>query len=389
MPHLTGIQQIVGQSAWTLKLRKRILQVAGYNYNVLIIGAPGAGKEFIAQAIHAHGPRSIKPFVRVNCAALPGELFGRQAFGQVAGEKKNGHATLGCFRAAEGGTLLLDEVGDLDLDQQERLLRAIDEKSVLPVGGAERVPVDVRLVATTDRNLDDEVRAGRFRLDLYYRLNVISLFVAPLRDRREDIPALARHFLARAAVEHGVGVKDLTPAAVDLLQNYDWPGNLREMRALIERAALFGGGSMIGPESFPEVAAAIGLSAPGGAKLSHSAGRGDDASGSGADESRERATIGARRRRALGGRRGAFRTVASSADSSASNTAAAVLADVQTAGPSDAWPTLSDIERGHIARTLEETFFNQSAAARLLGINRKLLSRKMKKHGIRLPGKAG
>ncbi len=251
-----GIHHLIGESPWTVKVRKRILQVAGYNYSVLISGPSGTGKELVARAIHTHGPRASKPFIPVNCAALPGELFTSQVFGHQKGAFTGAaQSTLGCFRAADGGTLFLDEIGDLDFDLQAKLLRVLQERKVTPVGSHDGIPVDVRVMAATNRNLEQDVRAGRFRLDLYYRLNVISVETAALKDRPEDIAVLARHFLARAAVETGSSVKDLARATIALMQSYAWPGNIRELQNLIERAIVFAEGDTIGPECFPELSA--------------------------------------------------------------------------------------------------------------------------------------
>ena len=271
-------------------------------------------------------------------------------------------STLGCFRAADGGTLFLDEIGDLDFDLQAKLLRVLQERKVTPVGSHDGIPVDVRVMAATNRNLEHEVRSGRFRLDLYYRLNVIAVESVALKDRPEDIAVLARHFLARAAVETGSAVKDLTPAAIAMMQAYVWPGNIRELQNLIERAVVFAEGVSVGPECFPELLANTeGFGAdlpptlPGGLVIGSPRGA----------PSRSDASPSPR----LGEGRGEGR----------------LDADETTYKADAVWPTLIDMERNHIARTLQETFYNQSAAARLLGINRKLLSRKIKKYGIRMP----
>jgi len=350
-----SIHNVIGESPWTVKVRQRILQVAGYHYGVLITGPSGTGKELIARSIHTHGPRAAKPFIPVNCAALPGELFCSQVFGHIKGAFTGaGQSTLGCFRAADGGTIFLDEIGELDFDLQAKLLRVVQDRRVTPVGSHESLPVDVRVVAATNRNLEQDVRDGRFRLDLYYRLNVISVHAAPLVDRRQDIPVLARHFLAKACVENGTAVKQLHPDTLALMQAYRWPGNIRQLQNLIERAVVFAEGDLLGPDCFPELLDGSDFPPsdarfhPGGAPaplVKPASGRRSNQSDNGPPEPW-----------------------------------------IEPVGPTeDAWLTLADVERSHIARTLQETFYNQSAAARLLGIDRKLLARKIRKYRLQLP----
>ncbi len=222
---------IVGGSSWARDIHAKILAVAGCPSNVLITGPTGTGKELIARAIHAHSSRARQPFIPVDCAAVAGTLFASHVFGHLKGAFTGaGYAALGSFRAAHGGTIFLDEVGELECDMQMKLLRVLQQRVVTPLGSHEEIPVDVRVIAATNRDLARQMAEGQFREDLYYRLNVISLRTTPLRDRPEDIEPLARHFLDKLAVLHGLAPKRLSSAAVDRLRRYDWPGNVRNWK---------------------------------------------------------------------------------------------------------------------------------------------------------------
>jgi two-component system nitrogen regulation response regulator NtrX len=206
---------------------------------VLIYGESGTGKELVARAIHAMSTRAAEAFVEVNCAAIPEELIESELFGHLKGSFTSAHENkTGKFRRADGGTLFLDEVGDMSLRTQAKVLRVLEEQRFEPVGATEWVQVDVRVVAATNKNLEEEIERGNFREDLFYRLNVIPFHVPPLRDRREDIPLLADHFLREFTTAYGRKAKELTPEAYALLQEYHWPGNVRELKNLIERIVI-------------------------------------------------------------------------------------------------------------------------------------------------------
>ncbi len=229
-------QVMVGSSRAMAALREQIAMTAPTNGRVLISGENGTGKELVARQIHTLSLRRGGPFVEVNCAAIPEELIESELFGHLKGSFTGAVADRrGKFEAATGGTLFLDEVGDMSLKTQAKVLRALQEQVVEPVGGHRSVPVDVRVIAATNKELAAEIRAGRFREDLFFRLNVLPIFVPPLRDRGEDIVRLAEHFIAEFAREYGRRAKQLSVDAVLRLRAYAWPGNVRELRNLIER----------------------------------------------------------------------------------------------------------------------------------------------------------
>ncbi|GAB4334632.1 MAG: sigma 54-interacting transcriptional regulator [Desulfobulbaceae bacterium] len=235
----TGLDQIIGSSPAMLHLVDMVRTVAATEATVLITGESGTGKELIARAIHAGSPRRDEPLVTVNCAAitdtlLESELFGHEKGAFTGADKKRD----GRFMQADKGTIFLDEVGEIPLHMQAKLLRAIQEREIQRVGSDRPITVDVRIIAATNRDLEEDVRQGRFREDLYYRLNVVNLRVPPLRERIEDIPLLAKHFLERFAARNGRAMKGFTPAAMDLLVRYSWPGNVRELENAMERAVI-------------------------------------------------------------------------------------------------------------------------------------------------------
>jgi two-component system nitrogen regulation response regulator NtrX len=231
--------RIIGDSVPMKALRQQLMLMAGTDGRVLVFGESGTGKELVAHAIHQMSPRVSEPFVEVNCAAIPEELIESEMFGHSKGSFTSAHQDkIGKFQKADGGTLFLDEVGDMSLRTQAKVLRALEEQRFEPLGAAASVQVDVRVVAATNKNLDEEIQRGNFREDLFYRLNVIPFFVPPLRDRREDIPLLAEHFLREFTTAYGRKPKELTAEAYCLLAEYHWPGNVRELKNLIERIVI-------------------------------------------------------------------------------------------------------------------------------------------------------
>ncbi|MEC4684877.1 MAG: sigma-54 dependent transcriptional regulator, partial [Nitrospirota bacterium] len=228
--------QLVGDSPAIKTLRQQIDMVASSSSRVLIMGESGSGKELVARLIHEKSPRVHKTFVEVNCAAIPAELIESELFGHEKGSFTGAHERKkGKFELADGGTLFLDEVGDMSLQTQAKVLRVIETQEFQRVGGNKNISVDVRIVAATNKDFNEEVANGNFREDLFFRLNVIPLNVPPLRERKEDIPILVEYFLQNIAREYGRPVKKITRRALDLFIGYNWPGNVRELRNSIER----------------------------------------------------------------------------------------------------------------------------------------------------------
>ncbi|MBS0279333.1 MAG: sigma-54-dependent Fis family transcriptional regulator [Proteobacteria bacterium] len=246
-----------GEMKQVIRLGQRAAQS---NIPILIEGESGAGKELIARAIQGSSERAGKPFVTVNCGAIPENLIESILFGHEKGSFTGAtDKHLGKFQEADGGTLFLDEIGELRLDMQVKLLRALQEGEVDPVGSKRPVKVDVRIISATNRDLAERVREGQFREDLYYRLNVFPIFVPPLRQRREDVPALARHFISRFAAEENKAVAGLTPEATDLIAKYEWPGNVRQLENTIFRAVVLCDATVLDVCDFPQIAAALGV----------------------------------------------------------------------------------------------------------------------------------
>ncbi|WP_147653595.1 sigma-54-dependent transcriptional regulator [Vulcaniibacterium gelatinicum] len=330
--------RLIGTSPAIQALKQTIAKVARSQAPVYIAGESGVGKELVARTIHEQGPRAAGPFVPVNCGAIPAELMESEFFGHKKGSFTGAHADKpGLFQAADGGTLFLDEVAELPLPMQVKLLRAIQEKSVRPVGANTEVPVDVRILSATHKNLSALVAEGRFRHDLYYRINVIELHVPPLRERGEDLPALADAILRRLALAQGRPAPALTPEALTTLRNYPFPGNVRELENVLERALALADGDRIEasdlhlPERAPAVPATAAAPAP--------------------------------------------------------RPAVPVLPDPRTADPRDSLTTalpsyIEEIERNAILQALEDNRYNKTKAAAQLGITFRALRYKLKKLGI-------
>jgi two-component system, NtrC family, nitrogen regulation response regulator NtrX len=230
---------IVGDSIPMKALRQQIGLMAPTNGRVLIYGESGTGKELVAHAIHAQSLRKDETFVEVNCAAIPEDLIESELFGHYKGSFPGAAADKeGKFQKASGGTLFLDEVGDMSLKTQAKVLRTLEEQRVAPLGGDETIMVDARIIASTNKDLEEEISRGNFREDLFYRLNVIPFFVPPLRDRKEDIPLFARYFLKDLAATYGRSPREITDDAIEALMRYSWPGNVRELRNVIERIVI-------------------------------------------------------------------------------------------------------------------------------------------------------
>lgn len=343
------VVEIIGHSDWARAIRKQIVCVARFSSGVLISGPNGTGKELISRSLHAHSDRAERPFIPVDCTSFVSDLFPSHMFGHVRGAFTGAeHESLGCFRAADGGTVFLDEIGELEPHLQAKLLRVIEEKAVVPVGTAKPIPIDVRIIAATNRDLQEAVRSGRFRKDLYYRLDVVELKTVPLKDRPEDIEPLAKHFVASFCQENGLPATTICAAANGVLRDYDWPGNVRELRNALERALLFNEGDVLGRQSLSHLAPDCGTN-------------------------RKPTTTG--------------ETMPSEAPPAGSQNSQQVLDEAASVchrckDDKKQWLTLPELERYHIQTTLEHTSHNQTAAAKLLGITPRVLSRLISKHRI-------
>ncbi len=246
-----SFSEIIGTSESLQRVFRLVEKVAATNTHILVYGESGTGKELVARAIHHNSPRADRPFVAINCGALPETLLESELFGHTKGAFTGAtQARAGLFRSAEGGTVFLDEIGEISQALQVRLLRAVQEHEVTPLGSSAPARFDARIICATNRDLEREVTEGRFREDLFYRLNVIEVHLPPLRERREDIPLLARHFVKRTAREQGQDEKPIEPAAMTALINYNWPGNVRELQNAIERAFTLSG-ERLDPDSLP------------------------------------------------------------------------------------------------------------------------------------------
>ncbi len=318
-----GFDQMIGRSRVMLDIFDVIRHVAPTRATVLITGESGTGKELVARAIHQASPRRDRPFIAFNCAALPATLVESELFGHERGAFTGAvQRRKGLFGAADGGTLLIDEVSELELGLQAKLLRVLEERAYTPLGSTREEKIDVRIIAASNRDLVTAVKEGKFREDLYYRLKVVSIRLPPLRDRREDIPMLARSFLERAIQEHGLKPIRFDTDALRALQSHDWPGNVRELKNAIESAAVLARGDVIRAQDLP--GALVGEATPaatlGGSPLFH---------------------IGMK---------------------------------------------MDDLEKNAILGTLEEAGGNRTKAARILGISLRTLQRKLKDYGALQPG---
>lgn len=321
---------LVGRSDVFIEVMKQVGRVAGTNLPVLLTGESGTGKEVVASALHQRSLRSEKPFVAVNCGAIPSELIESELFGHVRGSFTGAERDRrGLWEEADGGTVFLDEITETSPAFQVKLLRALQEGEIRRVGSNRTQKVDVRVIAASNRDVEEEVKAGRFRQDLFYRLNAVSIVLPPLRDRREDILPLARSFAER--VYSLTPPVRLSPEALKLFGEYAWPGNIRELENAVVRAAALCDG-VIRPQDLPERVRNHHL------------------------ESEE---------------------------------PAAIPADPPQAEAAEMWPSLAETEGSYVGRVLIHTRGNKQAAARLLGVDRKTLNRMIKRHGIPAPTIAG
>ena len=339
-----GGDQLVGRSTALLEVFKTVGKVAGSAVTVLVTGESGTGKEMVARAIHGASPRADAPFVAVNAAAIPQELLESELFGHERGAFTGAvEARLGRFREASGGTLFLDEIGDMPLGLQAKLLRVLQSGEVTPVGstgGQQPEIVDVRIVAATHRDIELEVREGRFREDLLYRLRVVPIHLPPLRERREDIKALAEYFTQRYAGELAQAPVVLADTALDRLTSYDWPGNVRELENAIKRALVLGSSSVLTPEDFDFLGREATASGPEAVSLSQLV--------------REQ-----------------------------------TLETLSGPAPDDVYHQMMErVERPMLEAVLQHTAGNQLRAAALLGINRNTLRKKIVELAIDVPGRS-
>jgi len=311
-------QNIIGQSAAMQKILEIVAQVKDLPANILIEGESGTGKELVARAIHTSSSRASGPFIAVNCAAIPETLLESELFGYVRGAFTDARKDRsGLFREANGGMIFLDEISEMPTSLQSKLLRVLEDKEVRPLGANHGEKIDARVLSASNRNLQEQVRSGKFRQDLYYRLNVIRIELPALRDRREDLPLMLQHFIEKFAAAAKRQVDGIEADALAALKSYDWPGNIRELEHTIERAVLLGKGSRIGLEDLPPNVVATGQSS-------------------------------------------------------------IVMAQALTRQL-----TLHDLEREYVAKVLESTNGNKTEAAKILGVDRTTLYRKLEEYKLK------
>jgi transcriptional regulator with PAS, ATPase and Fis domain len=248
----TGVDNIIGASSSMKEVFQIIKKISNSHTIVLLLGESGTGKELFARAIHYESPRRAKRFMAINCAAIPENLLESELFGYEPGAFTGAtQRKIGLFESTSGGTLFLDEIGDMPLLMQTKLLRALQEKEIRRVGGKDNIKVDVRIIAATNKNLEEEMKEGNFREDLYYRLNVITIPLPPLRERLEDIPSLIDYFIAKSNKEYGKRIIGVDDKALEFLKNYAWPGNVRQLQSVIERAVLLSDSKVITLSDLP------------------------------------------------------------------------------------------------------------------------------------------
>jgi DNA-binding NtrC family response regulator len=244
---------IIGESPLIKKIIAEVVKIADVRSNVLLLGETGTGKELIARAIHFNSKRAEKPFIPINCSAIPENLIESELFGHVRGAFTGAvQSKKGLFDEADGGTIFLDEIGDLGIGLQSKLLRVLEDQKIRPVGSNQNIKVDLRFITATNKELEGAVKEKRFREDLYYRINVITIRLPALRERMEDMELLARHFVRKYSGDLGIPVKDIHPDALRMFKDYSWPGNIRELQNIIERAVLIADDGLILTEHLPE-----------------------------------------------------------------------------------------------------------------------------------------
>ncbi|MBL8312850.1 MAG: sigma 54-interacting transcriptional regulator, partial [Rubrivivax sp.] len=403
--------EILGQAPAMQEVFRAIGRLSQSNATVLITGESGTGKELVARALHRHSPRAAGPFVAINTAAIPKDLLESELFGHERGAFTGAQATRrGRFEQADGGTLFLDEIGDMPFDLQTRLLRVLSDGQFYRVGGHQPIKANVRVIAATHQNLEERVRQGAFREDLYHRLNVIRLRLPPLRERREDIPMLARSFLAKSAKELGVEAKRLSEGALAALVAFDFPGNVRQLENLCHWLTVMAPAQVVQVQDLPREMLSAGLPAAGGATAPAPSAPGTNAPGTSAPGTNAPPTAAqpAPPAPAANGSPqdlpASGAAAAGAAHAAASHAAAAMrapaapagdlawVADLQRearrrleAGEADVWQTLSDLFEGCLITTaLDNTRGRRIEAAVKLGIGRNTLTRKIKELALKV-----